>query len=181
MTAVTELFPVTAFFCVKYDTILKHWSFFADNKGSIMFQKFGKANKRKLRKFTENIKLNLPDDYRKFLAKFNGGVFEGEYVGFCMRGERNSIYMSEMLGIGVENETDLGECYDEFAEILPENTIIIGDTIETGKILLNCLPEDGGIYLWDNDFVLERSNEEKCIYKIADSFDEFWGKLHKVA
>lgn len=146
-----------------------------------MFRKFGKADKKELKKFVERINFSLPDDYSNFLKKSNGGTFEEEYVGFCMKGERNSIYMNEMLGLGLQNGSDLSGCYEEFEGRLPENTIIIGDTIETGKLLLSCKNEGGGIYLWDSDTVLRQSSERNCIYKIADSFDEFWQKLHKIA
>lgn len=146
-----------------------------------MFRKFGKVSRKELKKFVEKINIELPDDYKKFLDKSNGGIFDEEYVGFCMRGERNSIYMNEMLGLGVQCRRDLNVYYDEFEGKIPENMIIIGDTIETGKLLLDCKPENGGIYLWDSDTVLRQSNEKNCIYKVADSFEEFWQKLHKIA
>ena len=76
-----------------------------------MFRKFGKADKKELKKFIERINFSLPEDYRKFLKKSNGGTFDEDYVGFCMKGERNSIYMNELLGIGVKEGADLGGSY----------------------------------------------------------------------
>ena len=147
----------------------------------IMFRKYGDINKNKLKKFTEETKLKLPADYNRFLRSYNGGDFGDEYIGFCLRGEKNSIYMDKMLGIGGDPITDLSSSYSTFRTEIPKNTIIIGETIETGKILLSCETQNGGIYLWDKDIVLDQSTEENNIYKIADSFDEFWNRLHSIA
>ncbi len=35
-----------------------------------------------------------------------------------------------------------------------------------------------GVYLWDDGLELETSTEDDCMYKIANSFDEFVGKLY---
>ncbi|MCR4745081.1 MAG: SMI1/KNR4 family protein [Lachnospiraceae bacterium] len=146
-----------------------------------MLKKPGGFKSKRLREFTDKIKFKLPKDYSNFLKNSNGMAFGEEYIGFCLKGERNSIYMDELLGIGVYNGSDIERYYDEYADELPEKTIIIGETMETGKLLLKCQDGNTGVYLWDNDFILEQSTEEKCIYKVADSFDEFIGKLHKVA
>lgn len=149
-----------------------------------MFGKLKKMEKGECRKFSERTKLRLPEDYRKFLMESNGMVFYDGNIGFCLKGERNSIYMNELLGIGSKESKSGADIIGVFTcheEEIPANMIIIGETIETGKILLDCGEEESGIYLWDCDRVLCQSREGNCIYKVANSFEEFMGKLHRVA
>mgnify|MGYP002626259891 CR=1 FL=1 len=71
-----------------------------------MFGKLKKMEKGECRKFSERTKLRLPEDYRKFLMESNGMVFYDGNIGFCLKGERNSIYMNELLGIGSKESAD---------------------------------------------------------------------------
>ena len=63
--------------------------------------------------------------------------------------------------------------HNEYSEELPENTIIIGNTINAGLILLIWQDDWKGVFLWDHCLELEQSTEEDCLYRISDSFELF--------
>ena len=67
--------------------------------------------------------------------------------------------------------------YNEYDEELSETTIIIGNTINAGLILLIWEDDWKGIFLWDYCLELEQSTEEDCLYRISDCFEAFLNSL----
>ena len=58
-----------------------------------------------------------------------------------------------------------------------ENTIIIGDSLQHGFIVMICVGENAGVYYYDDSYYFEESNDEGNVYWIAENFEEFWKML----
>lgn len=139
----------------------------------MMFKEFGGANEKLISEYEDLIQMKLPNDYKKFLLKTNGGSFENIPHLFKINGISEEIGLDVLFGFQHARSLNLESWFKEYQYELMENKIIIGNTMGAGLILL--VWEDGlkGIFLWDHAIVLEESTEEDCVYKIADDFKSF--------
>lgn len=133
---------------------------------------FGKATQQMINDFEQHIGFSLPDDYKIFLLKYNGGTPKVRYSTFTVEELNENISLDVLHGLGI-NELDLKKRNDEYMDDLLPKCIIIGDDPGAGMIVLNNDYETKGVYYWDHSFYFEKSNEDENIYKIADSFQDF--------
>ena len=121
--------------------------------------------------------MQIPDDYKEFLIRTNGGQFIDEVHTFWVNELQQEIGIDVLFGLGLARSLCLNEWHEEYSDDLPENTIIIGNSINAGLILLIWQEDWKGIFLWDHCLDLEQSTEEDCLYRITDRFDLFSGML----
>jgi hypothetical protein len=119
----------------------------------------------------------LPQDYIDFLLQYNGGNVEiDDDCGIYVRYLKEYIHVDVLFGLdtGYQNANiDTWMSDNIIASDMPENTIIIGDSIEHGFIVLLCAGEDAGVYYWDHAYEFKCSNDESNTYFIADTFTDF--------
>ena len=151
------------------------------------FQPFGTLTEQELEKVEERIRFKMPQDYRRFLMKSNGGSTPKDSY-FCVKVPRveESIDIDLFLGHKPKRSSsrlskicDLGHWFDMFGyeyEGINTAQIVLSDP---GVIVIGYEndPRDG-VYLWDHTLELETSTEDDCMYKIADTFDEFISKIY---
>lgn len=142
-----------------------------------MFKKFDGVVSHNIEEFENNIKMKLPKDYKEFLLNTNGGQFVEEVYGFWVEELKQNIGIDVLFGFNHARSLCLNNWYDEYSEDLLENTIIIGNSINSGLILLIWQDDWKGIFLWDHCLELEQSTEDDCLYRIADRFDLFFNSL----
>ena len=142
-----------------------------------MFKKFGKATIDMITQYENAVKMKLPKDYKEFLANTNGGQFIETTHTFWVKELKKNIGMDVLFGFNHTRSLCLDNWYDEYSEELLENTIIIGNSINAGLILLIWQEHWKGIFLWDHCLELEQSTEEDCLYRIADQFNLFFDSL----
>lgn len=138
---------------------------------------YGNVKQEEIFKFEDEIGFTLPNDYKKFLIKFNGGVPEVKYSTFTLNELEENIGLQVLYGLDLEENLDLREWYEEYKDDLLDDCLIIGHGIGFGFIVLVNSPEVSGVYFWDNSFELENSSEDENIYKISDTFREFIEEL----
>ena len=141
-----------------------------------------------LAKFEEKLNVILPNSYKEFMLKNNGGTPEEEYVFdfFDIAGnfENNSCIRS--FFIINEEETngydDLLKIYRIMKEevMIAENVLPIADDPAGNPICMN-LGEDryGTIYLADSELE-DPLTGQLLLNEIAASFSEFFDKLYIV-
>jgi len=126
----------------------------------------------------------LPDDYKKFLLKFNGGFPEKKI--FHIDDQQGEDILSVLYGIDKENKTreHLTLAYNfNFLRIdLPQNILPIGHD-PGGNYICMSLSEDnyGKIYFWDHEVPNEDKNGKtnyNNMYLIAEDFNVFIDNLH---
>ncbi|MBM6694898.1 SMI1/KNR4 family protein [Pseudoflavonifractor capillosus] len=131
--------------------------------------KFGSADVERITKLEQCYDLNLPVVYKEFLQKYNGGIVDKVY--------KNPIYVAD-LDIYLEMEIFYGvdldtECFDidywmgQYRAELPEKSIIIGDDISKGFLVLICEGENKGLYYWDDECNYSQSEQEGNAYCIT--------------
>ena len=126
-------------------------------------ESFGKVQEESIQKIENLFHVVLPEDYTKFLLDFKGGVI---------------INIDVLYGIDTgKSECDIEYWTDKYFDDLLENTIIIGDSLQQGFIVMICVGENAGVYYYDDSYYFEESNDEGNVYWIAENFEEFWKML----
>lgn len=143
-----------------------------------------KLTRNELDAFEEELGFAFPADYRSFLLKMNGciicGENEDEYKPVPIDELKENFHPDVLFGFTKDDEAwDISYWMDEYGDELMPHTLIIGDSIEHGFIILICDGEDKGVYYWDDTFEFENSNEDCNAYYVADTFSEFFAYLEK--
>ena len=68
---------------------------------------------------------------------------------------------------------------DMFASDMLPGSVLIGDSIQNGFIVMVCGRENKGIYYWDHSYTYEASDDENNMYRIADTFGDFLRMLDR--
>ena len=142
-----------------------------------MFKKFGGEISKKIEQYERIVNTKLPNDYRQFLVNTNGGQFVNELHTFWVEELKQDIGIDVLFGFDNARSLCLTNWFEEYAEDLPQNTIIIGNSINAGLILLIWQTDWKGIFLWDHCLDLEQSTQDDCLYRIADTFNLFYRSL----
>ena len=142
-------------------------------------ESFGKVKEESIQKIENLFHVVLPEDYTKFLLDFNGGVILNTEPGeVYLKDIAQFINIDVLCGIDTgKSECDIEYWTDKYFDDLLENTIIIGDSLQHGFIVMICVGENAGVYYYDDSYYFEESNDEGNVYWIAENFEEFWKML----
>lgn len=146
------------------------------------FQPNGALTEQEIENLEARIQFKMPQDYRQFMLKSNGGSVPRNvyYWVHANNLPEEEIEIKAFLGINPEEKVvDLSYWFDAYGyEYEGINTAQIALS-DPGVIVLGYEndPRDG-VYLWDDSLELETSTEDNCMYKIADSFEEFVSKIY---
>ncbi|MPQ31907.1 SMI1/KNR4 family protein [Clostridium estertheticum] len=138
---------------------------------------YGKAQNEDVLKFQQEIGIELPADYKNFLYECNGGVPEIKYSTFKIEDIQEEVGLQVLYGLGLDKGLDLRGWNDEYNDELFENSIIIGNGLGIGFIVLINSSEESGIYFWDHTYEFDSSTDEENTYKISNTFKEFLEKI----
>lgn len=142
-------------------------------------ESFGKVKEESIQKIENLFHVVLPEDYTKFLLDFNGAVILNTEPGeVYLKDIAQFINIDVLYGIDTgKSECDIEYWTDKYFDDLLENTIIIGDSLQQGFIVMICVGENAGVYYYDDSYYFEESNDEGNVYWIAENFEEFWKML----
>ena len=126
---------------------------------------------------------NVPDAYRSFLLKHNGG--RPDAAEFQMAAARTSttepVAIKSFFGIGMpEGTLNLEYALETFGDRIPSWSFPIARDPGGSLILMAAEgPRKGKIYFWDHDREADDGDPptEDNLYLIADSLDDFLAKL----
>lgn len=137
-------------------------------------KKFGSMSKRQIKTIEKKYSLRLPDDYKEFLKTIGGGQLElTEENVIEIRDLDDSITLDLLFGNSAQKEATIELWMDKYNDEIPADTIIIGDSIMHGFIVMICSGQDQGIYYWDDTYYFDASDDENNTYFIAETFKEF--------
>jgi len=141
-----------------------------------MFIQNGILSEQCIADFEVETRLNLPNDYRIFLCKTNGGTFQDSIIKPQRPGE---LLIDCLFGLSGKSETDLRFWRGEFDGEIPEKSLIIGSDAGGGFLLL-CLEKDAeGIYYYDHSYFFPASSDSENTYFIYPSFSALFSELNK--
>ncbi|MDR0299817.1 MAG: SMI1/KNR4 family protein [Streptococcaceae bacterium] len=148
---------------------------------AIKLQTVGNGLLSDIKVLEKEFKVTLPEDYKQFLIATNGGYNTEEVDGDEFQLHLNkekivSVNIDMMFGINIGESkfsNEISAWTTEYSFDIPENTIIIGRTIQAGFILYYDDLEDGGYYYYDHTYFFEESSDESNTYWLCDTFEEF--------
>ena len=142
-------------------------------------KKFGSANHQDILDLQQKYSVELPKDYINFLVKYNGGIIE--------KNDRNKVFIEDLstfinidvlFGLNTGSSTsDIRTWMTKFQDDLFDQSIIIGDDLMHGFIVMICKGEYSGIYYWDDSYQFDESTDEENTYWIAENFSNFFEQL----
>jgi hypothetical protein len=118
--------------------------------------------------------IKLPKDYFDFLCSVGGGVIGKSDNRIYVKGISDIISIDVLFGINTQyKNANIDRWMDKYLDEMPEDTLIIGDTLEHGFIVLLCSGENAGVYYWDDTYHFACSNDENNTFFIGDTFKDF--------
>ncbi len=122
-------------------------------------------------KLEKDLRVKLPDDYRNFLIRDNGGgVSDGHLY---VKELDEYMPMGYFFGTGIEKGfADIAAINEEYNDDLPKKSLLIGTDAGSGFILLVNDGENDGIWYYDHTYFFDMSNEERNTYFICETFSE---------
>lgn len=144
---------------------------------SLMLKPFGNAQYEEIEDLEDRLHIRLPNDYKDFLIARNGGknsAYEFENA-IELDQVKEVINIDTMFGVktGVKN-ADIEQWTNEYFDDIFENSIIIGDTIQHGFLIMWLSgDENEGIYYYDDTYYLSTSTDENNTYFLGKTFSEF--------
>lgn len=140
---------------------------------------FGKIANEDIVEIEKMFDILLPDDYKNFLLNYNGGAVVNNGCNDLHLDDINEIINIDVLyGIHTgASSSDIEYWTNEYADDLLEKTVIIGDSLQHGFIVLICDGSNNGVYYYDDSYCFNVSNDESNVYLISNTFDEFWKLL----
>ena len=140
---------------------------------------FKKLTDEQIKKIENRIHVKLPEDYREFLKSTGGGVVEKDETNRIMlKTIGREIVLDVLYGDDENNESgNIMFWMKQFEGEMLENSIIIGDDLFQGFLVMVCDGVNKGIYYWDDSYNFQSSNDENNMYWIADSFEQLFKHL----
>ena len=134
-----------------------------------------------LRLLEEELGVRLPDDYRAFLVKFNGGRPEPNW--FPVQGELGMGGVDLFLGVrGAGDWDDLLTAKRRLLERMPAHMLPIADA-ECGNVICLSLgtSDSGSVYYWDHELEADEGEVPTYsnLFKVADSFSAFFDSIRQ--
>lgn len=132
--------------------------------------------------FEQFIDYKLPDDYKTFLLKYNGGRPAHDVFDFYLyKEDASSVNM--LFSLGKEKFFNLYSFYINYKQRIPLGFIPIANDPGGNLILMNLIDAKNGIYFWDHEFEADEALNEipsmsnMCLIK--PSFNEFIDSLYE--
>lgn len=143
-----------------------------------MFSSFESLDYKDLELFQKKYNINLPEDYKAFLLKNNGGSANDEIICFNAEKIEEPIALGTLFGVGYTKKSLSIETWqNEYGDELSENMLIIGHATGSGLLLLINQRDWKGVYFWDNCLDYENSTQDECMYFVAKTFKDFLNGL----
>jgi SMI1 / KNR4 family (SUKH-1) len=139
------------------------------------------ASKAEIERVEEELGIELPDDYRRFLERTGGGYLEDNFL--APEAEANVRYLYSPGPNDEEHIFDLLSAAEFYSPASPSDPSIDPDYLPTGEddgdnvICLKVRGEDSGaVYLWAHDAFANTDPFER----VADSFGDFFERLRPI-
>lgn len=126
----------------------------------------------KVKQLQKKLKIQLPDDYERFLIEFNGGIIDDAYL--YVKDLNEYMMMGNFFGIDIEKGfADIIKINDEYDDDIPKKSLLIGSDAGSGFLLLVNDGDNDGIWYYDHTYFFEKSSDDLNTYFICETFTEF--------
>lgn len=135
---------------------------------------YGQLEYYRLNEFEKRLGAVLPDSYRDYLLKYNGGKFENT-VFTLPDGDNSSIHHVFGLHDGPDHNQFDEEPYDDDSFTDAGYLLIADDGFSNGICLKLSGSNRGAIYFYDHEE--SRIKDSSSLVKLASDFNEFLSSL----
>lgn len=137
-----------------------------------------KTTRGKIRQFEITYGISLPDDYKSFLLKFNGG-YPSDDLAFNIEEDGTDSVLSHFyeLGKSTDEIQSLEECISDLVQtgFIPPNYLPIADDAFGNQICVGLSEEIfGQIFFWDHE------GNDQTMVRVASNFQSFLEGLKKL-
>jgi hypothetical protein len=140
------------------------------------------TNLEEIAKFESLINAKLPEDYKQFLLKYNGGhpVYDGYRLVKPINEKTNEAGIDWFYALYDGDVCNISKQFYRSREELPEEVIPIGSD-SGGKVCLGIAGEYyGQVYYWTTNWSFWKEEDLNYLFLIANSFTEFVNKLFEI-
>jgi len=118
-------------------------------------------------------RINIPKDYKDFLIKSNGCNIEDAYL--YVKELNEYMLMSNFFGIDIKiGFADISKINIEYADDIPEESLLIGSDAGNGLLLLVNDGINNGVWYYDHSYFFPNSSDENNTYFICETFLELF-------
>ena len=137
--------------------------------------RFGRVSQQRIESLEAQYDIRLPKEYAALLMETNGGLIRPDgSETVTLKPINESVQLEILFGLGVsENCFNLDYWMNEYGDELPEGSLIIGNDILKGFIVILCRQDGAPVVYWDDERNLAVSSDEENAFMIADSFQGF--------
>jgi hypothetical protein len=136
------------------------------------FKSMGAASSEAVSGFEAEIGFRLPDAFRAFLLRHNGGVFTGDYPTLVVL-DLPTVSVGALFGLEMPDSLSLQSWFRRYRDELPPYSLLIGGDPSGAFYLLICHGPDRGVYFYDHAHELPSSSDEKNTYMVSSDFNTF--------
>ncbi|MDN8541951.1 SMI1/KNR4 family protein [Erwinia sp. DT-104] len=124
--------------------------------------------------------IKLPDSYKDFLKKHNGGYPQPDGFDFADGSDGSSI--DKFLEISSSKSESLIEYFRNYKDRIPENYFPIAKDPGGNLILIEINSGGDNVYYWDHENEAEDGDKPGMdnMHLIASSFDNFLNNLYEI-
>lgn len=140
----------------------------------------GIVSEQELAALEKQLGINLPNDYRDFLKKNNGGYPEPD--GFSFSNGEDGSSVDKFLEVSDSKTASLISYYNTYKNRIPKSYFPIAKDPGGNLILIEIDHDGSGIYFWDHENESEDGDPPGMdnIYLVSSSFDEFINNLYEI-
>ena len=141
----------------------------------------GSLSPQKILNFEESFGIKLPNDYKAFLEKYNGGKPTPNSFDFDDGDDASCIDKFLSITDADENKS-ICEYMSTYEGRIPKGFLIIAHDPGGNLILLGVTKDQKGLYFWDHEMEAEDDEEPEFenMHFIATSFEKLLASLYEV-
>lgn len=141
---------------------------------------FSPITEAELQQFEAEIGYRLPDEYRRFLLKYNGGKPDPKTFNVNIDGFQTFTSVTRFAGLTKPDYCGFDRLLKTYTGRIPRNLLPIACELSVDLICISIAGDDyEKVYLWDHNWeVTEGEPDYSNVHHIADSFEEFLEQLY---
>ena len=139
------------------------------------------ATSESISDFERKIGSKLPDDYKNFLLKYNGGQPCPNSFKFISNKDDGSS-VDKFLSLGKEKYSNLLKYYNIYKDRIPSGFIPIAHDAGGNLILMGANSDNNKIYFWEHEMEVDEGDipDMSNVYLISQSFSAFINNFHEI-
>lgn len=140
----------------------------------------GVISEQEITNLENQLGINLPNDYKEFLKKHNGGYPEPDGFDFANGDDGSSV--DKFLEMSDSKNASIIDYYQAYKNRIPKNYFPIAKDPGGNLILIEINHKESGVYFWDHENEAEDGDTPWMdnVYLISSSFNDFIDNLYEI-